>query len=103
MTSFQQVNYAPSFIQITLSDQTQLWSAFVSYQDGNNWVNLSSTSGIGNGTISVTVDQDPNYLLGSSPASSRNATITVTSLGGAQTMPTCLVSQQIYDSQGWNP
>ena len=103
MTSFQQVNYAPSFIQITLSDQTQLWSAFVSYQDGNNWVNLSSTSGIGNGTISVTVDQDPNFFLGSFPASSRNATITVTSLGSSQTMPTCLVSQQIYDNQGWNP
>ena len=103
MTSFQQVNYAPSFIQITLSDQTQLWSAFVSYQDGYNWVNLSSTSGIGNGTISVTVDQDPNYLLGSFPASSRNATITVTSLGSSQTMPTCLVSQQIYDDQGWSP
>ena len=55
------------------------------------------------GTISVTVDQDPNYYLGSSPASSRNATITVTSLGSSQTMPTCLVSQQIYDNQGWNP
>ena len=49
--------------------------ASVSYQDGMDWITLSSTFGIGNGTISVTVDNDPNFMLGSFPLASRGATI----------------------------
>jgi len=103
MTSFQQINYAPVFLQITTSSQTAAWTAFVSYQDGNNWANLNVTSGVGNGFIQVTVDNDPNSGVASFPLISRNATITIVSLGSASTMNSCLVSQQIYSSTGYNP
>ena len=74
----------------------------VNYQDGNGWITLGNASGTGNGTISVTVDNDPNFVL-SSPLASRAATISIVTLATSTTINSCLVQQQIYNSTGYAP
>ena len=103
LTGFSQVNYSPGIIQLTFADPTAVWSASVSYVDGNGWITLSSTSGTGNSTIQITVDNDPNFNLGSFPLSSRSAYINIITLAQSNTMPTCLVQQQIYSNTGYSP
>ena len=102
LTGFSQVNYNPEYIQLTFTDQTELWLAVVNYQDGNGWITLGNASGTGNGTISVTVDNDPNFML-SSPLASRAATISIVTLATSTNINECVVQQQIYNSTGYAP
>jgi hypothetical protein len=101
-TGFKQVNYSPEFIQLSFTDQTTVWVASVSYQDGNGWITLGNPFGVGNGTISVTVDNDPNFML-SSPLASRAATVSIITLASSTTINSCLVQQTIYNSTGYSP
>ncbi len=102
LTGFSQVNYSPEFIQLSFTDQTTVWVASVSYQDGNGWITLGNPFGVGNGTISVTVDNDPNFML-SSPLASRAATVSIITLASSTTINSCLVQQTIYNSTGYSP
>ena len=102
LTGFSQVNYSPEFIQLSFTDQTTVWVASVSYQDGNGWITLGNPFGVGNGTISVTVDNDPNFML-SSPLASRAATVNIITLASPTTINSCLVQQTIYNSTGYSP
>tara|TARA_R110002096_G_scaffold366737_1_gene560064 strand:+ start:884 stop:6496 length:5613 start_codon:yes stop_codon:yes gene_type:complete len=102
MTSYSQVNYAPTFVQLTFSNPTEPWTAFVSYADSYNWVTLSAQSGTGNSTISVTVSNDPNYNIGSSPLTTRTATLTILTLATPGQLNECTIQQTVYDQNGWS-
>ena len=102
LTGFSQVNFNSEFIQVTFTDQTTTWIAVVSYQDGFGWITLGGATGTGNGIISVTVDNDPNFAL-SSPLASRAATVSIITLATSTTLNSCLVQQQIYNNTGFNP
>ena len=102
MTSYSQVNYAPTFVQLTFSNPTEPWTAFVSYADSYNWVTLSAQSGTGNSTISVTVSNDPNYNIGSSPLTTRTATLTILTLATPGQLNECTIQQTVYDQYGWS-
>jgi len=73
----------------------------ISYQDGLGWVTLSTTSGTGDGIITVNVDNDTNTA--NSPLTSRSATVTVNSLTSPGNNYSCTVTQQIYSSNGYAP
>ena len=102
MTSYSQVNYAPTFVQLTFSNPTEPWTAFVTYADSYNWVTLSAQSGTGNSTISVTVSNDPNYNIGSSPLTTRTATLTILTLATPGQLNECTIQQTVYDQYGWS-
>ena len=102
MTSYSQINYAPTFVQLTFSNPTEPWTAFVSYADSYNWVTLSAQSGTGNSTISVTVSNDPNYNIGSSPLTTRTATLTILTLATPGQLNECTIQQTVYDQYGWS-
>jgi len=101
LSQFQQVNYFSGQITITCTDQSLQWFTMVSYQDGFGWVTLSTTSGTGNGTINVNVDNDTSIF--SSPLTSRSATVTVNSLTSPGNNYSCTVTQQVYNNQGYVP
>ena len=69
---------------------------------GSGWITLGNPFGVGNGTISVTVDNDPNFML-SSPLASRAATVSIITLASSTTINSCLVQQTIYNSTGYSP
>tara|TARA_R110000737_G_scaffold7183_1_gene21726 strand:+ start:4560 stop:6089 length:1530 start_codon:yes stop_codon:yes gene_type:complete len=102
MTSYSQINYAPTFVQLTFSNPTEPWTAFVTYADSYNWVTLSAQSGTGNSTISVTVSNDPNYNIGSSPLTTRTATLTILTLATPGQLNECTIQQTVYDQYGWS-
>ena len=102
MTSYSQVNYAPTFVQLTFSNPTEPWTAYVTYADSYNWVTLSAQSGTGNSTISVTVSNDPNYNIGSSPLTTRTATLTILTLATPGQLNECTIQQTVYDQNGWS-
>tara|TARA_B110000259_G_scaffold14898_2_gene15633 strand:+ start:1487 stop:7099 length:5613 start_codon:yes stop_codon:yes gene_type:complete len=102
MTSYSQINYAPTFVQLTFSNPTEPWTAYVTYADSYNWVTLSAQSGTGNSTISVTVSNDPNYNIGSSPLTTRTATLTILTLATPGQLNECTIQQTVYDQYGWS-
>tara|TARA_B110000261_G_scaffold154262_1_gene185689 strand:- start:4150 stop:9762 length:5613 start_codon:yes stop_codon:yes gene_type:complete len=102
MTSYSQINYAPTFVQLTFSNPTEPWTAYVTYADSYNWVTLSAQSGTGNSTISVTVSNDPNYNIGSSPLTTRTATLTILTLATPGQLNECTIQQTVYDQNGWS-
>jgi hypothetical protein len=102
MTSYSQINYAPTFVQLTFSNPTEPWTAFVSYADSFGWVTLSAQSGTGNSTISVTVSNDPNYNLGTSPLTTRTATLNILTLATPGQLNECTIQQTVYDQNGWS-
>ena len=101
LTQFQQVNYFAGQITVTCTDQSLQWFAMISYQDGLGWVTLSTTSGTGDGIITVNVDNDTNTA--TSPLTSRSATVTVNSFSSPGNNYSCTVTQQIYSSNGYAP
>ena len=86
-------------LDISYNRLLEIWTVV----DGNGWITLSSTFGTGSSTIQVTVANDPNFLVGSFPLSSRGAYVTITTLAQSNAMNTCLVQQQIYSNTGYSP
>ena len=101
LTQFQQVNYFGGQITVTCTDQSLQWFTIVSYQDGNGWVTLSTTSGTGDGIILVNVSNDTSFQ--NSPLAPRSATVTVNSLTSPNNNYSCTVTQQVYSNNGYTP
>lgn len=101
LTQFQQVNYFAGQITVTCTDQSLQWFTMINYQDGLGWVTLSTTSGTGDGIITVNVANDTSNF--NSPLTSRSATVTVNSLTSPGNNYSCTVTQQIYSSNGYTP
>ena len=104
MTSFQPTNYFSVPITVTVSNPSTQWNVTIQYLDGNGWVNVDTTSGTGNGTVNVSVDNDNSSY--QSTYNTRRARVYINNLSNPGNSLYCQVEQSIYstgNNNGFNP